>query len=519
MRRNAILLTAILTGLAAGSAQAKPDTTGLMEATIQSTRAQFAAGSLTCHGLVEFYLGRIRAYDQKGPAIDAMVYVNPDALKEADLLDASHQAGTELPSLWCVPIVLKDNYNTKDMPTTGGSRSLQNARPDKDATIVARLRKAGALILGKTNLSEFALTGVTRSSLGGQTKNPYDLTRTPGGSSGGTGAALAANFALAGTGSDTVNSVRSPASANDVVGFRPTAGLLSRAGIIPVSTTQDSAGPLARTVGDVAVMLQAMAGYDPADPKTALAVGHVSPSYVSALQPGGLKNLRVGVLKTLYGTDEKNQPVNKVMAHAIDIMKQQGAVVSEVEDPKLFTDMLGKTDDVQKFEYQTVLNGYLAGQGDHVPVHTLKEVLASGGYDKQTLESFLTDAEKHSMDEPEYWKRITNIRDLRIELANFMAKNKLDVLVFPEQRELVAEISTLNQPARNGHLAALTGFPEITVPAGFSEPTQAAPLGVPVGVSILGRPWSESMLLHAAYSFEQASHARKPPRSTPALSE
>ncbi|TAN29121.1 MAG: amidase [Castellaniella sp.] len=519
MRRNAILLMAVLTGVAAAPAQAKPDAAKLMEATIQGTRAQFAAGALTCHDLVEFYLDRIHAYDQKGAAINTMLYVNPAVLKEADRMDAAHKAGSSLPPLWCVPVVLKDNYDTKDMPTTGGSKSLQKAQPAKDATVVARLRKAGALVLGKTNLSEFALTGVTRSSLGGQTKNPYDLTRTPGGSSGGTGAALAANFALAGTGSDTVNSVRSPASANSVVGFRATNGLVSRAGIIPVSATQDSAGPLARTVSDVAIMLQVMAGYDPEDPKTGLAVGHVAPSYVSALKPDGLKNLRVGVLKTLFGNEEKNRPVNKVMAHAIDIMKQQGAVVVEVENPKFFTDMLGKTDDVQKFEYQQLLNGYLAGQGDHVPVHTLQEVLASGGYDKQTLQSFLLDAENHGMNEPEYWKRITNIRDLRIELANFMAKNQLDVLVFPEQRELVAEISTLNQPARNGHLAALTGFPEITLPAGFSAPTQAAPLGVPVGLSILGRPWSEFTLLHAAYSFEQAANARKPPRSTPPLSE
>lgn len=519
MRRNALLLTAILMGAAAGPTQAKPDASGLMEATIQGTHAQFAAGSLTCHQLVEFYLERIHAYDQKGAAIDAMLYVNPEVLKEADRLDAAHKAGSQLPPLWCVPMVLKDNYDTQDMPTTGGSKSLQGARPVKDATVVARLRKAGALMLGKTNLSEFALTGVTRSSLGGQTKNPYDLTRTPGGSSGGTGAALAANFALAGTGSDTVNSVRSPASANSVVGFRATNGLISRAGIIPVSTTQDSAGPLARTVGDVAILLQTMAGYDPDDPKTGLAAGHVAPSYVSALKPDGLKNLRVGVLKTLFGTEEKNQPVNKVMAHAIDIMKQHGAVVTEVENPAFFTDKLGKTDDVQKFEYQQLLNDYLEGQGGHAPVHTLQAVLASGGYDKQTLQGFLTDADKHSMNEPEYWKRITHIRDLRIELANFMAKNKLDVLVFPEQRELVSEISTLNQPARNGHLAALTGFPEITLPAGFSDPTQTAPLGVPVGLSILGRPWSESMLLHAAYSFEQATHARKPPSSTPELSE
>lgn len=517
MRQTTTLLAAILMGTTAGAAQAEPQASTLMEATIQGVHAQFTAGTLTCHDLVKFYLDRIQAYDQQGPAVNAMLYINPNALKEADAMDAAHKAGSALLPLWCVPVVLKDNYDTKDMPTTGGSKSLQGAQPAKDATVVARLRKAGALVLGKTNLSEFALTGITRSSLGGQTRNPYDLTRTPGGSSGGTGVALAANFALAGTGSDTVNSVRSPASANSVVGFRPTAGLISRAGIIPVSTTQDSAGPLARTVTDAAILLQVMAGYDPQDPKTALAVGHVAPSYTSALTPGGLKGLRVGVLKTLFGTEAKNEPVNKVMAHAIDIMRQQGAVITDVADPKLFTDMLGKTDDVQKFEYQALLDAYLEHQGSHAPVHTLQAILASGKYDEKTLQGFLADAAKHGINEPEYWQRITRIRDLKIELANFMASNGLDVLVFPEQRELVAEISTLNQPARNGHLAALTGSPEITLPAGYSEPTQAAPLGVPVGLSILGHPWSEAQLLRAAFDFEQAAKVRKAPQSTPAL--
>jgi Asp-tRNA(Asn)/Glu-tRNA(Gln) amidotransferase A subunit family amidase len=332
-----------------GITHAKSDTAGLMEATIQDIHSRFQAKTLTCHDLVQFYLDRIHAYDPKGPAIDAMIRVNPHALKEASAFDTARKQGGDLPPLWCIPVVIKANYDTKDMPTTGGSKSLQSAQPATDATVVARLRRAGALILGKTNLSEFALTGITLSSLGGQTKNPYDLTRTPGGSSGGIGAALAANFALAGTGTDTVNSVRSPASANSVVGLRPTAGLISRAGIIPVSKTQDAAGPLARTVADVAVMLDAMAGYDPADPKTAFSIGHISPTYTNALKPGGLKGLHVGVLETLFGTEDKNKPVNAVMANAIHIMKQQGAIVVAVRDPKLFTDTLSKEDDVQHF--------------------------------------------------------------------------------------------------------------------------------------------------------------------------
>jgi amidase len=247
----------------------------LMEASIDEIHRGLQSGKLTCHSVVQQYLDRVKAYDQQGPTLNAILYVNPKVLEQADAMDKQFKRGAKLEPLQCVPVVLKDNFDTADMPTTGASLALKGMQPSKDAFTVARLRQNGALILGKTNMHELALAGLTASSLGGQTRNPYELSRTPGGSSGGTGVALAANFATVGTGSDTVNSIRSPASANSLVGVRPTRGLISRTGVIPVSFTQDAAGPLARTVADVAVMLDMMAGYDPDDPVTALGIGRI----------------------------------------------------------------------------------------------------------------------------------------------------------------------------------------------------------------------------------------------------
>jgi len=247
----------------------------LMETSISDIHRAMRAGTVTCRSLVQGYLDRIQAYDKQGPALNAMLYVNPKALEQAEAMDAEFKRTGQMKPLHCIPVVLKDIFDTADMPTTAGSLALKGAQPSKDAFTVARFRRAGALILGKTNLHEFALAGVTVSSLGGQTKNPYDLSRTPGGSSGGTGAALAANFAVTGTGTDTVNSIRSPASANSLVGFRPTRGLVSRAGIVPVAFTQDAAGPITRNVADAAVMLDVMAGYDPDDPVTAFSIGNI----------------------------------------------------------------------------------------------------------------------------------------------------------------------------------------------------------------------------------------------------
>ena len=490
----------------------------LIEASITDIHEAMQAGTLTCHSLVQQYLDRIEAYDKQGPAVNAMLYMNPRALQQADAMDQEFKRTRKLKPLACVPIVLKDNFETADMPTTVGSILLKGAQPPKDAFAVAKLRDNGALILGKANLQEFASGGISVSSLGGQTRNPYDLTRTPGGSSGGTGAAVAANFAAAGTGSDTGGSIRSPSSANNLVGIRPTTGLISRDGIVPVSVTQDTIGPMTRNVGDCARMLDAMAGYDPNDPVTALSVGHIPASYTAFLQ-NGLPGARLGVFKTLFGNGPENEEVNKVMAKAIEVLKQQGAVVMPVEDPGIDPDYLNANVRLNEYEFQTDINRYLQAQGSRVPVHSLAEIIESGQFDKPTLAKFFDNVRSHpdGFDDPAYKDRRIKIDAIKIEVANLMAQDNLDALVFPHQKCLVIPIGETNQPGINGVVAALAGFPSIVVPAGFSAPTTHAPIGVPVGMEIVGHPWSEPELLKLAYGFEQATHARRPPQSTPAL--
>ena len=275
----------------------------LDEATISDVHAAYKSGALTSVKLVKAYLERIRACDQAGPKLNVVIFLNPRALEEAAALDEHfRKTGKFVGPLHGIPVLLKDNINTKDMPTTGGSLSLAGYIPATDAAVTQKLRRAGAIILAKVNLHEFATWGETVSSIQGQTLNPYDLTRTPGGSSGGTGAGVAANFAIAGLGTDTVNSIRSPASANSVVGIRPTLGLVSRAGIIPYSFTQDAAGPLARSVTDAAKMLNVLVGYDPDDPATAWSVGNTEEDYTKFLKANGVLGKRIGVLRSFFGT-------------------------------------------------------------------------------------------------------------------------------------------------------------------------------------------------------------------------
>jgi amidase len=490
----------------------------LMETSIADIHKVMQAGTLTCRNLVQQYLNRIHAYDQQGPAIDSMLYINPASLEQADALDQDFRRTHKLKPLGCIPIVLKDNFDTADMPTTAGALSLKGAQPEKDAFAVKRLREAGALILGKANLQEFASGGISVSSLGGQVKNPYDLTRTPGGSSGGTGAAVAANFAAVGTGSDTGGSIRSPSSANSLVGLRPTRGLISRDGIVPVSFTQDTIGPMTRNVADTARLLDVMVGYDPNDPVTALSVGNIPKTYTAFLQ-NGLKGARLGVLTNLFGSGPEYEEVNEVMAKAIDALKEQGAVIVRLEDAALDTDMLTAKFRLNEPEFKAALNHYLQQQGSHVPVHSLAEIIASGQYHKPTLGKFFAAAQSYE-DGPnsaDYKDRRMRMEEIRIEVANLMAKNNLDALVYPHQKCLVLPIGATFQKDRNGVIAALAGFPAIEVPAGFSRPTTDAPIGVPVGMEFLGRAWAEPELIKLAFGFEQATHLRKPPVSTPAL--
>jgi amidase len=489
-----------------------------MEASIADVQAAIRAGKVTCHSVVRQYLDRINAYDHRGPSINSMLYINPKSIEQADAFDKEYHRTHELGPLGCIPIVLKDNFDTADMPTTAGAVTLKGAQPEKDAFAVSRLREAGAIILGKANMQEFASGGISVSSLGGQVKNPYDLTRTPGGSSGGTGAAIAANFAMAGTGSDTGGSIRSPSSANSLVGLRPTRGLISRDGIVPVSFTQDTIGPMTRTVSDTARILDVMAGYDPNDPVTSLSVGNIPRTYTTFLHDG-LKGARLGVLTNLFGVGPEYDEVNRVMAEAIHILEEQGAVIVRLNDPALETKTLTAKFRLNEPEFKAALDGYLRQQGSHVPVHSLKEIIASGQYDKPTLEKFFATAESYEdgLNSADYKDRRIKMENIRIEVANLMAKNKLDALVYPHQKCLVLPIGATFQKDRNGIIAALAGFPAIEVPAGFSKPTSDAPIGVPVGMELLGRAWAESELISLAFGFEEASHMRKPPLSTPAL--
>ncbi len=505
---------ALIAGAAlASSAIAAPF--AVEEATIPEIARAFREHRLTCHALVQTYLDRISAYDKQGPKLNAILAMNPRALAEADRHDAEFKKRGAGGQLYCVPLVLKDNYNTADLPTTGGSKSLAGSQPDKDAFVVARLRAAGAIVLGKTNMHELALSGTTMSSLGGQTLNPYDLTRTPGGSSGGTAAAVAANFAMAGTGSDTVNSIRSPASANSLVGIRPTHGLLSVNGIMPVSSTQDAIGPIGRHVVDAASLLQVMAAADPADPQT---LKHPHGDYRSALDDGALRGKRLGVLRVMFGAGPEHAEVNAVMQQALAALTDAGAVLVDIDAPDLNAVKLISDNDVQKYEFKAVMDRYLASV-PNAPSRTVDAIVASGSYDHPTLENFLKSAVayKDGLSEPDYKRRLERDAMARLLLAKVMDDNKVEALVYPLQKRLVVPTTELNQADRNGILASVTGFPAITVPAGFSAPTAAAPHGVPVGMDILGRPWSEAKLIGFAYAFEQATKVRQPPQSTPPL--
>ena len=481
----------------------------LEEATVSSVHAAFASKQLTCVQLVRSYLNRIEKYDDKGPALNAILTVNPKALEIAADMDRLSADGNRAPRpLHCIPVVLKDNYNTADMPTTGGSVTLARSVPLHDAFVVTRLRQAGAVIIAKSNLTELARGGTTVSSLGGQTRNPYDLTRTPGGSSGGTGAAIAANFAVLGTGSDTGQSIRSPASAQSLVGLRPTRGLVSRDGIIPFSTTQDEAGPITRTVEDAARMLDVMAGYDAADPVTAFSLHKIPPSYTTSLDRDGLKGVRIGALMDLFGRDAVHREVNAVLETAMKKLAEAGATIVRFNIANI--DELTRDLDLGGFEFKTAFNRYLARLGPAAPVKTLDDFLARGEF-HESLKSGLDAAQRtRGAGDPEYKMRLLRRNELRQAVMTAMAEHRLDAILYPHQRRLVASIGE-EQLERNGVLSNSTGFPAITVPGGFSAPTSSAPIGVPIGIEFLGPEWSEPVLFKLAYAFEKSAQIRKPP--------
>jgi amidase len=487
----------------------------LQEATIAGIHSAFAAGRLTCAQLTRAYLDRIDAYNLKGPALHAIITVNPRSMEIAAEMDRQYKANPSgVGSLHCVPIVIKDNFNTADMPTTAGNVGMKNSRPSADAFTVARIRKAGALILAKTNMSEFARGGMSRSSLGGQVLNPYDLTRTPGGSSGGTGAAVSANLALIGTGSDTGQSIRSPSSANNLVGIRATRGLISRSGVVPNSQTQDEVGPIARTVTDAALLLDVMAGYDAADPVTAFGNGRSPTSYTHLLRREALKGARIGVMTNLLGEGDRYREVNRVMAGVIARMESLGATLVRFDLPEY--DALAPVVATATLEARTVMDRYFAALGPNAPVKSFAQLVAAKtSLVQKTLEEEL--AVVDGMSSQTYKDRMLNRDKLRLAVAKKMADLKLDAILYPLQKILPVPITADDQTERNGTLSNGTGFPAVTFQGGFSAPSASAPFGVPVGAELLGLDFTEDRLLAYAYAFEQATGLRKPPASTPAL--
>jgi Asp-tRNA(Asn)/Glu-tRNA(Gln) amidotransferase A subunit family amidase len=513
-RRIALYFAAAILSLAASQGHAQAPF-HLQEATIAGIHAAFAGGRLTCVKLTTLYLDRIAAYNLRGPALHAIITVNPKALDTAAALDRQYTANRAgAGPLHCIPIILKDNFNTFDMPTTGGNVSMRTSIPPADAFVVARMRKAGALILAKANMQEFARGGMSISSLGGQVLNPYDLTRTPGGSSGGTAASIAANLAAIGTGSDTGQSIRSPASANSLVGVRPTRGLVSRSGVIPASRTQDEVGPIARSVTDAARLLDVMAGYDPADPITAFGRGRAPASYTHLFAKEALKGARIGVMTNLFGAAPRHREVNQVMERAVARMQSLGAIIVRFSLPEY--DALAPAIDTSTLEGRSVMDSYFAALGPNAPVRSFAQLVAAKTSAVQkTLETELAIAD--GMNSAEYKTRMANRDRLRLAVAKTMADLNLDAILYPHQRILVAPVKAADQLERNGTLSNGTGFPAVTFPAGFSAPTSSAPLGVPVGAELLGLDFSEDRLLAYAYAFEQASGPRKGPLSTPPL--
>ncbi len=485
------------------------------ETTIATIHSAMRAGTLTCRALVGAYLRRVAAYDKAGPAINALIVVNPEALAVADSLDRRFAAGGMTGPLHCIPIIVKDNFETRDLPTTAGSLSLQGMIPRQDAFMVRRIREAGAIVLAKSNMAEFAFTPyeTVSSILPGYTKNPYALDRVTAGSSGGSAAAVAANLGEAALGTDTGNSIRGPSAHQALVGIRSTMGLTSRDGVAPLNLASDVAGPMARTVADAVALFQIVAGEDPADTVTARSRGHRAPDYATSLKRGALKGARIGVLHQAYERASTDTEVVRVFNTALSDMRRQGAtIVDSVAVPGLDA-RLRTAGGCNQFKWD--INDWLARQGDRAPVHTLAEVIASRRYHptiQQRLESAQADSlppAKNpgcaSRDEFRAW--------LRAGVTALMDSLELDALVYPTWSNPPRLIGDLNTPhGDNSQLfSPSTGFPAITVPMGYTRGR------LPAGLQFLGRAWAEPTLIGLAYSYEQATKHRSPPASAPPL--
>ena len=491
------------------------------EVTIAQLQQLMSSGKLTARAITEKYLARIKEIDKHGPAINSVIETNPDALSLADSLDRERKLKGARGPLHGIPILIKDNIATADrMMTTAGSLALVGATPAQDAFIAQRLREAGAVLLGKTNLSEWANFRSSHSTSGwsgrgGQTRNPYVIDRNPCGSSSGSGAAVAANLCAAAIGTETDGSIVCPSSANGIVGIKPTLGLVSRSGIIPIAHSQDTAGPMARTVADAAALLSALTGVDERDALTKESSGHAAKDYTQFLDANGLRGARIGVARNFFGFSDK---VDKLMADAIDVIKRQGAtVIDPAEVPNS-----GKYDDsefeVLLYEFKADLNAYLAALGPRSPVHSLKEIIEfNERHRAQELpffgqDIFIKAEAKGPLTSKEYLAALE--KDQRLSRAEgidaVMQKNRLDALIAPTGGPSWTT-DLINGDHFSGSSStppAVAGYPNINVPAGFIY-------GLPVGISFFGMPYSEPMLIKFAYAFEQATKFRRAPQFLP----
>ncbi|MDQ6611520.1 MAG: amidase family protein [Gemmatimonadota bacterium] len=477
----------------------------VVEATVTELSNAMANGTTTSLALVNAYLARIAAYDHAGPSLNALILLSSTARKEAAQLDSERRAGHVRGPLHGIPVIIKDNYDTGDMPTSAGSLALANSRPAQDAFVVKQLRAAGAVVIAKSNLHELA-SGITSiSSLGGQTRNPYDPARCPGGSSGGTGAAIAASFATVGWGSDTCGSIRIPSAFGSLFGLRPTQGFVSRNGIVPLSHTQDIGGPLARTATDLAIALDVTVGYDPADSVTQILRGTAAPRFVAGLNRTALQGARIGVFRP-YFADADAEIADTVRA-ALSAMRAQGATLIDIA-PAEFDTLIANTT-VLNMETKFDLLDYLAKVPD-APVHSLREIIDRGEFDR-ALEMRFRTVDTFSTRESAARTLVLKRQGLlRARLQRIMDSLSLDALAYPTMRQkpvLIGEIQTGQTCA----LSAQSGLPAISLPAGFTTD------GLPVGIELLGRALSDTQLVALAYSFEQSGPRRRAPFTTPAL--
>ena len=507
---RAAAVVAVWSGLTMGCV-ASPEDAGsdfdVAEKSVRELGAAMADGTVTAVELVAAYLDRIEAYDQRGPALNAMIAVNLRAAEVAAERDAERAAGNVRGPLHGIPVVVKDNYDTADMPTTAGTLGLATSLPPDDSTQVRRLREAGAIVLGKTNMHELARGITTVASFGGQTRNPYDPTRNPGGSSGGTGAAVGASFGAFGMGSDTCGSIRIPAAHHALAGLRGTRGLASGDGIVPLSLTQDIGGPLARTVRDLAYALDATVGPDPADETTQLSAGNVPGTYLASLDREGLSGARLGLVPAMFDEGDAGRPVREVIERAAEDMERLGATVVEIEDFE--PSELTQDASVIGQEFPFHLDAYLESTPSAY-VRSLADFVSAGLYHGILEGGLSRSLEVEELDTEDYRASLAKRDENRAAITALLDEQELDALIYPTIRRTARPIGQ-PQPGSNCALSATSGLPAVTVPAGFADDD------MPVGVELLGRAWAEPRLLELAYAYEQGTRHRRAPDFTPSV--